>query len=303
MYPAINQSHRRITIRLRSPNADFLKHHPNKGIPDDKFSILKEEFPDYLASKSRIEMMLPVSHPDLLAIIEKANALNLNIEPDSSQQSQVEIMDYTKYTSEDICTSKFLECQFSIPKFDCYLDIIDKDIKVSHDKIHHEKNRVREYGTLTNLPHLLFIRGKVKQYLETAGLKGLELRKVSFSDDGCCWPDDVDPLYLLWSSVKQPYSNLLVYNNDGQTLKSIDCDKGFEEENWYPLDNHEVRPLLEYKASVRDVDISLSREQLYGGGEYYRRIIYSQKAKSVLEEIGMELECVPVRLNTETNLA
>lgn len=299
MYPAINQSHRRITIRLRSPNADFLKHHPNKGIAGDKFSILKAEFPDYLASNSRIEMHLPVDHPDLLAIFKKAKALNLNIEPNRSLRSQVEIMDYTKYTSEDICASKFLECQFSIPKFDCYLDIVDKDIKAFYDKVNHKRNRVREYGTLTNLPHLLFVRGKVKQYLETAGLKGLELRKVSFSDDDCCWPNDVAPLYLLWSSVIQPYSNLLVYNNEGRTLKSIDCGKGFEDENWYPLDNYEVRPLLEYKVSVREVDISISREQLYGGGEYYRRIIYSQKAKSVLEELGMELECVPVRLNVE----
>lgn len=109
MYPALNQSHRRITVRLRSPNAEFLGHHPNKGVSDEAFSDIAERFSSYQVSSNRIELMLPIEHPDLDSFIKHARALNLNIEPNRAVPSQVEILDYTKFSLSEIAAADFLE--------------------------------------------------------------------------------------------------------------------------------------------------------------------------------------------------
>ena len=110
MYRKLEQSHRRITVRLRSPNADFWGHHPNRGVPKDVFREFAERFSKYLASNERIEVMLPFGHPDLDSILELAQSLVLNVEPHRATKSQVEILDYTRHPESEISSAKYIEC-------------------------------------------------------------------------------------------------------------------------------------------------------------------------------------------------
>jgi hypothetical protein len=293
MYPALQQSHRRITLRLRSPDAEFLGHHPNKGVPEDVFQIIVERFPVYLASKSRIELMLPFGHPDLKAFVDFARTLSLNIEPNRATQSQVEILDYTKYSKSEVQTTDFLEGMLTAPLFDGCIDIRDgrpvaivKQLKSTIGKA---------FGSLTNFPNLIFIRGREKSRLESHGLNGLILQPVGTDRPDANWPDDVEPLYLVWSSIEFPCADMEVFDAKGSILKSSDWDWANRETMLYPLDGYEVQPMLHYQKWLPAADVGLSKEHFGGHGYGYRRIVFSQRGRMALEEMGMQLDWVPVR--------
>ncbi len=154
MYPALEQSYRRITVRLRSPNADFLRHHLNKGVSEDAFGKLAERFSDYKASKNRIELMLPMGHPDLQAIYQYAMSLGLVIQPDTKEQSQVEILDYTKHTQKDLATSRYVECGLFDPTIDSAIEV-DGALGIAFSSEKLAKSESQEFGSIPNLPHLI----------------------------------------------------------------------------------------------------------------------------------------------------
>jgi hypothetical protein len=294
MYHKFKQSHRRITVLLRSANAEFLGHHPNKGVPEKVFAKIIEHYPSYQTSKNRIELLLPFGHPDLDSFLELAKSLSLNIEPNRATKSQVEIMDYTKGSESQISSAKYLECDLLTPIFDNVINLDpDGNTFACLDKV--ESASDQAFGSLTNLPHLLFIRGSAKSQLESIGLRGLKFSFVPTDDKDGKWPLDIEPLYLISSSVVFPHVDMKVFDDMGHICAASQCAWG-DKERWYPLDGYEVRPLLKYQYPLPNADIALSKERFGGSLECYRRIIYSQKAKSALEEIGMSLDWVPVNV-------
>ncbi len=243
-------------------------------------------------------MMLPLGHPDLDSFLELAKSLSLKVEPNRATKSQVEIMDYTKYPESDIFGATYLEGNLLTPTFDGCVDLKSDGSAFAHIG-NLEATRGQTFGSLTNLPHLIFIRNSVKVQLESACLKGLQLSLVPTDAADGEWPDGIEPLYLLSSTVKLPYVDMKTFNIKGDILAASDCDWSITEK-WYPLDGYEVQPLLKYQYPLPDVDVALSRETFGGFGDGYRRIIYSQKTKTVLEEIGMKLDWVPVRIKNES---
>lgn len=279
MYPALNQSHRRITVRLKSPNADFLGHHPNKGVAEAVFAEIAERFSGYKASKSRIELMLPLGHPDLDAFIEYAKTLDLVVMPSSKEQSQVEILDYTKPSLEDLAAARYVECGLFEPVFVCFTEIgSDLGLGLESESLAESKNL--EFGSILNLPHLIVVRGEAKRKIESSNLSGLSLLPVPTELSDRKWPDGLEPLFFVWSSV---------------ILPEIDTEVLQAEGGCRLVDGYEIRPQLRYLKGIPETDIGLSHE-IFGSSECYRRIVYSQKAKMVLEECGMKLEYVPVRV-------
>jgi hypothetical protein len=296
MYPAIKQSQRRITIRLRCQRLGILSDHPNRGVPESVFSEISQRFPQYVVSTSRIELKLPKEHPDLDAFINFAKGLSLHIEPDLSKQSQVEILDYTKCSDSEVSMAKYLEGEMIKPIFRSGIRI-DDGICIADPKKFGKGKRF-EYGTYQNLPHLIFVRGSAKSRLESSNLKGLELLPIP-TEKGMTWTGEVGQLFLLWSSVEMPHCDLKVFDAQGNVLECCDINWGENNKRWYPVDGYEVRPLLKYRRAIHDVDVALSKERFYDTGECYRRIIYSQKARAAFERIGMILDWVPVRVANE----
>ena len=89
MYSATESSYRRITARLRSENAELLGHHPRSGVPEGEFSRLRNEFKSYLAAENRIELFLPLQHPDLTRFLDGAPSQGEDdIVPDYSKIDQ-----------------------------------------------------------------------------------------------------------------------------------------------------------------------------------------------------------------------
>lgn len=294
MYSALKQSHRRITVRLRCPDADFLRHHPNRGVPDKAFAEIANRFSAYKVTDDRVELMLPQGHPDLNLLIELAKSLDLNIEPNRATKSQIEIMDYTKCSVSEILAAEYLEGRMSTPVFDSCVDVKEGKAFVFFNKSARTRNRV--FGSFTNLPNLLFVRGAARSRLECSGLKGLQLRLLQTDRSDGEWPDNVEPLYLVSSSIELPPVDMYVFDDKGNVRAAAECDWGDKKARWYPLDGYEVQPLLKYRDGLPQADVALSKEHFGGFGEGYRRIIYSKKAKAVLEDIGMKLNWVPVRV-------
>ena len=303
MYPAIAQSHRRITVRLRSPNAELLRHHADKGVSEEAFSAIQERFGAYSKSATRVELMLPVDHPDLEALIEFARSNGLKIAPNSAVQSQVEILDYTKPTEAEIGGSKYLECGLFSPVFECAMDIPGKlgiGFAVGEAL---QKTAAQPFGSIPNLAHLIVVRGDAKERLESARLRGLELVPLPTDLLGGEWPDGVGQLFLIWSSETFPEVNAIPLPDEGAPDYPSAAYLQSTSSGLWMINGYEVRPRLCYaNGPEAEVDVGLTQE-VFGPRECYRRLIFSQRARSVLEEIGMKIECVPVRLDQVASIS
>lgn len=273
-------SQRLIAIRKRSPNAPFLGHHPEKDAPAEIFDRLAQDFEAYLKPDkfraSRIEMKLPISDPELDRLLSAATALGLKLPRHSRDlSSQVTIRDYIGFTVTEIAESEFVECQRFNPFIVCSSENAPHDLTrvASNQYIKQCKNR--KIGAFVNLFHLLAVRGSAKDALETARLKGLEL--VPLVPDSGCWPDGIEPLHLVWSSNRLPaLAGGLVHDGDFQ-----------------------VRPQLHYSGlETSKIDIAITGE-CFGDSPHYHRIIYSQRARAVLESIDTELQYQPVITGVE----
>ena len=295
-YP-LKESRRRITIRQRSANADFLKHHPNYGISPELFGIIAEEFPSYVVPNAdRVEMRLPYGHPDLAKIEKFALSLGLVLEPSRAGISQLEIIDYYVPSASEISSSEYIEAKMLSPVLDHYLKSNGTMDVFSCRKLRGSPNR--NFGSQTNLPHLIYIRGAAKTRLESAGLHGITFSLEQTDSTDGQWPDDIEPFYRISSSIVLPSLEMKVFDDKGNIRSAAGIDWDVEKARWYPLDGYEVKTLLRYKYPLPDFDVAISREYLGGIGEYYRRIVYSRKAKEALEQIGpkLEWEWSPVRL-------
>ena len=268
-------SQRLISIRKRNANAEFLGHHPDKNVPAAVFDRLAEEFQDYLKPDrfraSWIEMKLPIEDPELNRLLSTATSLGLRLPRHSRDEPrQITIQDYIGFTPKDIEGADFVECQRFSPFIVCSSADEPSNLNrvASNQYIKQCKNR--QIGAFVNLYHLLAVRGDAKAALEKADLKGLDL--LPLTPDSGNWPSGIEPLYLLWSTVSLP---------------SLDGDPVLE-------GDFQVVPQLRYTAlDSSKIDIAVT-DECFGTSPHYRRIIYSQRARKVLESIDCELHYRPV---------
>jgi hypothetical protein len=290
MYPAIKSSHRRISARLRSENAAFLGHPPTKDVPRHEFLMLCREFPNYKVSEYRIELFLPFEHPDLTSFLSECIRLGLTLPNDHFEVQQIEIIDYTKPSKGEISTSKYLECYM-------YESIIRTPFSATpegqfrfNSSNYLKQSAKKLYGSFGDLSHIIAVGGAAKDTLEKSELVGLSFEPIH----GC---DGVEPLWILWSSLVLPPMDMNVVDNRGNRFQSCEVDYEHLTTECYLCDKYELLPRATYADLPFEFDVAITKERLTGRSKAYHRVIYSQKAKAVLEKIGMKLVCVPVTVN------
>lgn len=234
-----------------------------------------------------------MDHQDLEDFIDLAKVLKLEIAPDLSRSSQVEILDYTKPTEAEIAHSSYFVLDLINPVFRTGLVYHKGIIRTNPKKFGDAKGR--EFGSFPNLPHLIFVRGSVKNSLESANLNGLALIPVE-CESGTDWDDEGERLFLLWSSVQVPSCAMNFRDLDGNILKSSQIDWIRNDKRWFPVDGYEVSPILKYEILPNELDIGISKERIGSTEDCYRRILYSRKAKDALERIGMITDWSPIKV-------
>ena len=295
-------SQREIYIRKRSENAEFLGHPPEQDVPAEAFEQLVAEFPDYAHpnrfNASWISMKLPRDHSELGQLLSRVTELGLTPQKHSADlPAQVKIRDYSGFSAEEIESADYVECQ----RFNPFIATASEHepqivTRISSDSyIKQCKNR--EIGSFVNLYHLLAVRGAAKTALEEANLKGLEL--LPLVPDSGEWPSDIEPLHLIWSSHELPEVDGDLYvDSDYEIFRSVDCDTRDQRRQCYLLDGYEVAPQLRYTGLNEDgFDVGITREWLGGKSDHYRKLIFSQRARSVLEKIDRKFHYRPVKSN------
>lgn len=270
------ESVRSITIYLRSPNAEFLKHPPSQGAPEPIFTALARRFPDYVVAGSRIELKRPLSDPALEELMEAA--IEAGLTPQKHRRdipAQVQIIDYRAYTAAEIDAAPLLTCE----RHDPFIGSVDFDSKSDCIGLCVQRTqwlkrcKNREFGSMVNLFHLLAVRGAAKGILEAAGLKELKLIRLPTNAPSGDWPDGIEPLHLIWSAHMLP-----------------EVDSAFDSPHAY-----ELLPPLRYKnLDTKGFDVAITRDQFGAKHPCYRNVVYSQKARGVLERIDKQLVFKPV---------
>lgn len=289
MYSSIKSSHRRITARLRSENAEILGHHPCSGVPKSDFLILSKEYQSYLASEFRIELFLPIEHPDLANFLDQCKHLGLSIPSDRFEVQPIEILDYKKASSEEIESSKYLECGLFKPMIRTPFSVTNEGQYTFINRSWLKQSSDTTFASVGHMPHLIAVRPSVKEKMETSKLVGLTFEPILGCDQG-------EPLWIIWSSFLLPPMDIQLVDNLGNRFESKNMDFGKLKSECYLCDQYEVYPRASYCDLPVDFDVGLSVERLGGLNMMYHRVIYSQKTKSILEEIGMSLESIPVRI-------
>lgn len=277
MYPQIQQSSRRVRVSRRNPNADLLGYDPEDDAPSELFQLLVEAFPQFQKTSDLIEFEAFRDNAGLEEFLSYAKKMGARIQRFRGEPADVKIIDYTKPSADEILNSSFVECGL----FDTLWGHVNETgvgFGLGFSSKQLTKYSKRDFGAVPNLYHLIGVRGAVKDDLEKAKLKALDLVTLPTDLKGGKWPEKVEPISLIWSSVLIG----AVANGVHQTKRGATI-----------VDGLELRPRLKYSSPLPDVDVALSHE-IFGPREYYRRIVFSSRARSILQELGMNLECVPV---------
>lgn len=279
-------SQRCIRVSKRSPSAEQLGAPREKDAPEEVFRVLADEFGDYLQPKHReaswIEMTLPMGHPDLDRLLARAQELGLTIPKDGSEELKgLRITDFIVYSEREIEEAKFVECRRYAPFIaSCSQIHVGAIERIASDQyIKQCKNRA--LGSFVNLYHLLAVRGKALEALQAADLKGLSLIRLE-PDKG--WPEGVEPLHLIWSESKFPPLDEANYvEKPGKWMVER-----------LRVDGYRMPQRLHYLTrEVPDLDVALTHEQFWKT-PHYHGVIYSRKARAVLQSLDKQLSFIPV---------
>jgi len=261
------------------------------------FLALKHQFPAYVTHKGRIELRLPSNHPDLRLFLDVAQSLGLRVGPDRAHHSQIEILDYSKYSESEIDGCVYLECLLHKPVLESVVQLKDcGELGFSIVDSPAIDQGAPEFGSIPNLPHLIVVCGSARVQLEASGLHGLRLIPLISEvnvDKNRPWNSKSSA--VIWSYIGLPSIKLPLFDNEGHIFDATKLDGEELEKGYYILDGYEVLPALSYEDTLSDFDIAITRERFGGASACYHRVVYSKKAESVLRNIGMQLERVPVR--------
>lgn len=293
-------SYRVIQMDERSPVADLLKRPPSDGIPKYIFESIAAHFPDYVTFPGSIKLERPKGHRNLDELLSFAVEAGATIQKDRSDfPAQVCIRDYEVYSAEINEAACLLECEIHEASFDAIDTVATEDglgIRHFFSRPPSAKSREQNYGSCGNLFHLLAVRGEAKKRLQESGLKHLQLvPMITDAADGR-WPDAIEPLYLLWSNYRLPPVDLPVFDNS-YNIYPRNCRPERIDRGCYLLDGCKVDPQLVYETlDLEAFDIARTYERFGGDQPCYHKLVYSQRARKVLEEIGMNLKLRPVIL-------
>jgi len=295
------ESVRRITIEKRSENAELLRHSSSKGAPGPIFDALAARFPDYVVAGSRIELKRPLSDPALEDLM--AAAMEAGLTPQQHRAdvpAQVQFLDYRAYSETEIDAAPLLTCERHSP----FIGSVDFDPQSPCAGLHvlrdqwFERCKSREFGSLVNLYHLLAVRGAAKSALESAGLKGLKLTMLPTDSPEGDWPDGIEPLHLLWSDQVLPEVDADLFDNRHEVFRSNQRDFTNLQSECYLLGGHDVSPPLRYRhLDLSGFDVAITRERFGGKQPCYHQLVYSQKARQVLERLDRQLIFKPVLIS------
>lgn len=292
-------SQREICIRKRSSNAEFLRHPPGQDAPQEIFGKLASEFPDYLQPNRfdalRIQMKLPIDHPDLDRLLAAATQLGLAPQKHRADlPTQIEIRDFAGFSAAEIESADFVECM----RFSPFIVSSSQQDSVSVTRIASDRyikqSKNKTIGSFVNLYHLLAVRGVAKAALEEANLIGLEL--LPLVPDSGEWTYGIEPLHLVWSSHElPPVEGELFVDGDYEIFRSAERDTRALRRPCHLLDGCQASPQLRYCGlDPGTLDVGVSREWIGGPSDHYRKIIYSQRARRVLEDIDKNFHYRPV---------
>ena len=290
-------SYRRIKIVKRSLVADLLKRPINDGVPAEIFGRIAGRYPGYVTSPDFINLERPKGHPDLDELLTYAKEAGATIQRDKSDApAQVYIMDYTIYTKEEQLSAQLVECLLHDPVMDSIVEVDDGGTLGFCYALCAESSDSERllFGSVPNLPHVIAVRGMAKKLLEAADLKHLCLMPLLTNSVDGDWTSSSDQLYFIWSNYELPPIRRAMFDGKG-TVYPIENRPEESEKGCYLLDGYEMRPQLCYgNISSEEFDVARSRERVGGKEECYTKLVFSQRARKVLEDIGMNLELQPV---------
>ena len=212
---------------------------------------------------------------------------------------QIQILDYHGYSVQEIESAALVTCERANPFIASPSEKVFSDVTRIASDMYVKRCKNRTFGTFVNLFHLLAVRGEVLRALEDANLVGLQL--LPLVPDSGAWPSSIEPLHLIWSSHVLPGVDCDVFVD--RTLRASRCqvfhaseaESRIQNEPFYILDGFHVRPQLRYAGlDATSFDIAITRERFGGMSDHYRKIVYSRRAREVLESLDKELSYIPV---------
>jgi hypothetical protein len=290
----MKSSIRRIRLARRNPNYRVMEDDPRKDVPEGIFERIVARYPDYRVSETLLVLERPKGHPELDEFLAFASTAGAKIQRDRSDTpAQIWIMDYRKFGEEEIDLAGFVECLLYKPTI-AGVESVPEENGLGLRCLRPKGSRRQEFGSVPNLYHILAVRGDAKRRLESEQLKHLTLLPVlTNKEEG--WADESEPMYWIWSDFQLPPVDLPVFDDNGNVFKSGEGPS----QRCYLLDGYEMNPQLKYaKLEEGGFDIAYSCERFGGAEPCYHKLVYSQKARKVLEDIGMKIEAVPVRVGS-----
>lgn len=281
------------------------------AIPNDKFVMFCERFPDQVEyRKDHGGMPLKVKtwglrgispdDPLLKQALDFANQIGLEIPVDQSRmQSGIEFTFYRTNQPALREYAHFVQASLiGLIMAEAWFDEEGKPWIICDSRL--RKTRSREIGGIFAFPGRILVRGKMKQKLEDAGLKGLELRPLGLlsmdprKGKGLIkipWPEDIEPLYQVYSNVELPVCKNWMFDNKGRVFHPRDRD--FLPDGCMPLNGREVMGALHYsKAEIdpfMDFDIVRTYERYW---KNVPTLLVSKRLLNIFKELGIKrMDC------------
>ncbi|MGB0370739.1 MAG: hypothetical protein ACPGN3_05260 [Opitutales bacterium] len=295
------------TIKIPRPFSDeeveVLGKDPESRVLSSAYDAIASKFPNYVKS-GRIELKRSIADSALVEFLDFARSVGARIPKDRSQNhGQLSIFDLVYPSSKEIDSSVFVTSQLLSSQ---YMSLnggpetkglgvfceIDADL---------EKDADREFGSVPNLGHLIAVRGKTRQKILNAGLRGLKLIEIPTNTPDGKWPDDIEPLSVIWSDEKLPPVQNHLFDNKKNIFSSEEIDFDNIKTQLYLIDGYRMNGRLFYTGLPEEsFDVAITHEILGGVKPCYHQPLYSKKAIKVLREQGMDLECLPVISTTQS---
>ncbi len=213
--------------------------------------------------------------------------------------AQVEISDFRVYTAAEIDSAPLLTCEGHDPFIGSV--VLDPESPAAGLRLKRDqwfkRCKKRQFGSMVNLYHLLAVRGAAKQAMELAELRGLKLMMMPTDSATGEWPEEIEPLHLIWSEWVLPEVNNELFNNQHEVFRSSERDFTNLQSGCFLLDGHKISPALRYRAfDTSSFDVAVTRERFGGTQQCYSQIVYSQRARRVLEQLDSKLIFRPVEI-------
>ncbi len=294
---------RRIKVIKRNLNLNEYKRYPNLDVSAELFELIAARFPQYQSSKQFLNLSRPIGHEDLDEFLGFLTSLGLKLQAHKADRhAQVRLVDVENITDAEIANAPFLECVLAAPQIvTAKMGLRDGETEpqiVVDQRL--KKNRGRDFGSLWPYTNAIVVREAAKGRLEQANLRHLRFRLLATATDSKPWPDDIEPLYQVWSDLELPPVSCLLHDNDGQVFNS-DVPQDSLSNGCFLLDGLKGYPSYQYDAdqlsNVGPFDLAFTKERFGGTQLRQRSLICSQKAVLAFKELGMKLTLYPVSVH------